>query len=125
MKTIARTLIILLAAGLISLGWYAYSTTDSAQTSMPERPPEFAAADDAADAEADTADQTPPPRPEGHEHHDEGFSISRVLGGMAFTVGQMTLVIALVVLARKLGNWVAVCRTKEARVDSRIRAGQA
>jgi len=104
MKTIARTLIILLAAGLISLGWYAYSTTDSGQTSMPERPAELAVADNVADAGADTADQTRPPRPEGDEHDEQGFSVSRVLGGMAGTIGQTALVIALVVQCRR-GSW--------------------
>jgi hypothetical protein len=112
----------LVAAGLISLGWYAYSTTDSAQTSMPERPTEFAPTNDATDTESDTADQTPPPRPEGHEHHDEGFSISRVLGGMAGTIGQTALVIALVVLARKLGNWVCVGYFKKGKTNGRLNA---
>ena len=117
MKTIALTLIILIAAGLISLGWYAYSTTDSAQTSMPERPVELTTADDAADAGADTADQTPPPRPEGDE---QGFSVSRVLGGLAGTIGQTALIIALVVLARKLGTWLSAGLKKPAKTRRRV-----
>jgi uncharacterized membrane protein YphA (DoxX/SURF4 family) len=98
MKTIARTLIILFAAGLIALGWTAYANTDSAQSSMPERPAEFAPADGAT---ADTGEA------ESH-HHDgeEGFSVSRVLGGLALISGQTALVIALVALARLLGNWL-------------------
>jgi hypothetical protein len=118
MKIIPRTLIILLAAGLISLGWYAYSITDSAQTSMPERPAEFAA----ADAGADTANQVPPPRPEGHEHDEQGFSVGRVLGGMAGTIGQTALVIALVVLVRKLGNWVSVGYFKKDKTHGKLNA---
>lgn len=118
MKTIARTLIILLAAGLISLGWYAYSTTDSGQTSMPERPTEFAA----TGAATDTADQPPPPRPEGDEHGEQGFSVSRVLGGMAGTIGQTALVIALVVLTRKLGNWLSAGYFKKSKTHGSLNA---
>lgn len=118
MKTTARTLIILLAAGLISLGWYAYSTTASSQTSMPERPTEFAA----TDTTTDTTDQTPPTRPEGDEHNEQSFSISRVLGGMAGTIGQTALVIALVVLARKLGNWVGVRYQKKTQLSNKLNA---
>lgn len=100
MKTIARTLVILLTAGLIALGWTAYAATNSGQTSMPERPAEFAPADDGT---ADP-DQTLPPRPDGDRM---GFSVDRVLGGMAVIIAQTALVIALVVGARKLGNWLS------------------
>jgi hypothetical protein len=99
MKTIARTLIIILAAGLIALGWTAYAATDSTQSSLPDRPAEFAPADDAA---ADI-DEAPPARPEADEL---GFSVGRILSGLAVIIGQTTLVIGLVALARKFGNWL-------------------
>lgn len=99
MKTIARTLIILLAAGLIALGWSAHASTDSAQSSMPDRPAEFAPADDAATVTGEAM-------PDHFEDHDSGFSVSRVLGGLAVISGQTALVIALVALARMLGNWL-------------------
>lgn len=113
MKTIARTLIILLAAGLIALGWAAYATTDSGQTSMPDRPAEFAPADDG------TADpgQALPPRPDGDEM---GFTVDRVLGGMAVIIAQTALIIALVAGVRKLGNWLSDRYFKQPKTRRRV-----
>lgn len=104
MKTIARTLIILFAAGLIALGWTAYANTDSAQSSLSERPAEFVPADGTVTDQLATADTG---ETESY-HHDgeEGFSVSRVMSGMAVISGQMALIIALVGLARMLGNWL-------------------
>ena len=122
MKTITRTLIILLAAGLISMGWYAYSTTNSTQTSMPDRSVEFAAADDAANAGTDAADQAQPSRPDGGEHAEQSFSVSRVLSGTAVIIGQTAIVIALVVLVRKLGNWLSTSYFKKSRTHGKLNA---
>jgi len=124
MKTITRTLIILLTAGLISLGWYAYATTNSTQTSMPDQPAEFAAADDAANTEAanagtDVADQVPPSRPDGGE---QSFSVSRVLSGVAIIIGQTVIVIALVVLVRKLGNWLRTSYFRKSETHGKLNA---
>ena len=109
----ARTLIILLAAGLISLGWYAYSITDSAQSSMPERPAEFSAADDAG---VDTSEPLPP-RPDDHKM---GLSVGGVLSGMVGIIGQTALVIALVTLARKLGTWLSAGYKKPTKTRRRV-----
>ena len=106
MKTIARTLIILFAAGLIALGWTTYASTDSAQSSQPERPAEFTSSDEAAASQlaTDEVGQTSSTEAENHEHAEQSFSAGRVLSGMVVTIGQTALVIGLVFLFRKLTN---------------------
>lgn len=94
-KTVGRTFIILIAAGLIALGWYAFSTTVSSQmTEPPDRPAEFTQ----TDGTTSEMSQVPPARPDGEEM---GFSFSRILTGMAANVGITALVIGLVILFRK------------------------
>lgn len=98
MKTFGRTFIILIAAGLIALGWYAFSTTSASQMmEPPDRPPEFSQ----TDGENGEVSEDMPPRPEGEAM---GFSLSRILTGTVVIVGEFALVIGLVVLFRKLIN---------------------
>ncbi|MEW5960209.1 MAG: hypothetical protein AB1801_20995 [Chloroflexota bacterium] len=98
MKNLGRTFIILIAAGSIALGWYAFSTTAATQSmEPPARPVEFTQTGEAAGEMS----ENPPVRPEGGEM---GFSLTRVLTGMAANVGITAAVIVLVVLLRKLAN---------------------
>ncbi|MCB0163929.1 MAG: hypothetical protein KDI79_06880 [Anaerolineae bacterium] len=116
LKIVGRTFIILIVAGLIGLGWYAFSTTSASQIMEPsDRPAEFSQTDEAAGSEISTAEvettesqtstaevsEDMPARPEGGEM---GFSLSRVSTGMAVSLGQIALVIGLVILFQKLIN---------------------
>lgn len=116
MKTIGRTFIILITAGLIALGWYAFSTTSASQImEPPDRPTEFSQTDETAGSQISTAEvetaesqtstaevsEDRPARPEGGEM---GFSLSRLSTGMAVSLGQIALVIGLVILFQKLIN---------------------
>lgn len=111
MKTLGRTFIILIAAGLIALGWYAFSATAASQSVEPARPAEV------SQTSGSTADQTlttesgedVPTRPEGS---DMGFSLARVFTGMAANVGVTALVIVLIVWLRKLINKFPASRFK-------------
>ena len=101
LKTLGRTFIILIAASVIGLSWYAVSTTSFSQSLAPDRPPEFAQSDEAAADQlaADEGERKPPPGAEGEE---AGNSLSQLFSGLTTIVGQTALVIALVtgVIAR-------------------------
>ena len=101
LKTLGRTFIILIAASVIGLSWYAVSTTSFSQSLAPDRPPEFAQSDEAAADQltADEGERKPAPGAEGEE---AGNSLSQLFSGMTTIVGQTALVIALVALMRML-----------------------
>ena len=104
LNTLGRTFIILIAAGLIALGWYAFSTSAASQMmEPPARSAEFSQTDEAISSQMPTGEigEDGPARPDGGEM---GFSLSRVLTGMATNVGITALVIVLLVWLRKLIN---------------------
>jgi hypothetical protein len=95
-KNLGRILIILIAAALIALGWYAFSTTAiGSRFTPPDRPANFAPLGEPPGEMSEGR----PPRPEGGEM---GFSLARLFIGMAANVGITALVIVLVVWLRKL-----------------------
>jgi hypothetical protein len=103
LKNLINTFIILIAAGLIALGWYAFSTTAAGQAMAPARPAEFAQMDETSldQAPAGESSEELPARPEGG---DMGFSLARILTGMSANLGITALVVGLVVWLRKLAN---------------------
>ncbi|MFN8458751.1 MAG: hypothetical protein U0401_29540 [Anaerolineae bacterium] len=108
LKNLGRMVIILFAAGLIALGWYAFSTTAAGQVTEPDRRAEFTQRDEP------DGDQLPL-RPERGE---AGFSMARILGGMAANTGIIALVIVLVVWLRRLVNRLTLHHFKFGRVKS-------
>lgn len=95
-KNLGRILIILMAAGLIALGWYAFSTTViGSQFTQPDRPAGFVEPDELPGV----MDEGRPPMPEGGEMD---FSLARIFIGMAANVGLVAVVTVLVILLRKL-----------------------
>jgi hypothetical protein len=112
MKNLVRTLIILIAAGLIALGWYAFSTTAASQAVEPARPAEFTPMDEPTGDQMPTSETSEglPARPE--EGGEMGFSLTRILTGMAANMGITAVVIVLIVWLRKLVNRLASSRFK-------------
>lgn len=98
LKTLGRTLIILMAAGLISLGWYAYATT-AAESSILQDDHSQVIQDGEGREGGETSEegQRLPP-PEG----ESSSTLVRLLNGMAPLVGQVALAVVVVSLLRML-----------------------
>jgi hypothetical protein len=103
MKNLGRTLIILIAASLIALGWYAYSTTAVSQSMQLPRPADFTPRGEPPSGQMPPGEMNAgrPARPEGDAG---GFSLPRILTGMAAKIGMTAVVIILVVLLRRLSH---------------------
>lgn len=110
-KNLGRTFIILIAAGLIALGWYAFSTTAaSSDFTPPERPAGFVESGELP-GEMDEG------RLHGPEGSEMGFSLARIFIGMAANVGLVAVVTVLVVLLRKSINKFASSHFKFAGIN--------
>lgn len=110
-KNLGRTLIILIAASLIALGWVAFSTTvASSQFTPPDRSAGFVEPGELPGERGEGR----PPRPEGGEM---GFSLARLFFGMAANVGIIGLVIVLVVWLRKFIHRLASSPFKFAKMN--------
>ena len=90
--------IILIAAGLISAGWYAFATVSSEQSLVQDGSAEFAPDGEQLSEEGQRE------HPPGAEGEGASNSVSQLFSGMAVIVGQTALVIALVALMRMLIN---------------------
>ncbi|MBI1882190.1 MAG: hypothetical protein HYR94_28790 [Chloroflexi bacterium] len=106
LKNLVSTFIILLAAGLISLGWYVFSITAASQSVQPTIPPGITQTDEPASGQMPAGD-TSKDLPAGPEGNEMGFSLTRTLTGMAANVGITALVIVLIVWLRKLADRIA------------------
>ena len=103
MKNLVSTFIILIAAGIIALGWYAFSTTTASQSMLPTVSADFTQTVEPTSGQMPTSETSDglPARLEGGEM---GFSFIRIFTGMAANVGITALVIILIVWLRKLIN---------------------
>jgi hypothetical protein len=103
LKTFGRVLIVLTAAGLIALGWYAFSTTAADQSMLPARPAGFIQTGEPTDGQVPAGD-TNEDRPVRPDDDEMSFALPRVLAGMAGKMVITAVVIVLVVLLRRLIN---------------------
>lgn len=107
LKTLGRTLIILMAAGLIGLGWYVYTTTAVDQSITTER-----YAQTAPDGEEGER-REPPSEGEGG-----GSSLTQLFSGMGLIVGQTAAAVIVVTLIRMLIQWLKPVFFKKHKTQS-------